>query len=76
MQAGDSEDQEEYLSMQISWVELTAFISIIAALVGFAAAGPGDVRSIAQAMFYIFAAGFFVLLFKRFWHRKPKDLGS
>lgn len=62
--------------MQISWVELTALISIIAALVGFAAAGPGEVRSIAQAVFYVFAAGSFVLLFKRFWHRKPKDLGS
>jgi hypothetical protein len=62
--------------MRVSWVELTAFISIVAALVGFAAAGPGEVRSIGQAVFYVFAAGFFVLLVKRFWHRKPKDLGS
>lgn len=62
--------------MQISWVELTALISIIAGLVGFTVAGPGEVRGIAQAVFYVFAAGFFVLLFKRFWHRKPKDLGS
>jgi hypothetical protein len=62
--------------MRISWVELAAFISIIAALIGFTAAGPGDVRSIAQAVFYVFAAGFFLLIVKRFWHRRPKDLGS
>jgi uncharacterized membrane protein YtjA (UPF0391 family) len=62
--------------MKISWAELTALISIIAALVGFTAAGPGEVRGIAQAVFYVFAAGFFVLLFKRFWQRKPKELGS
>jgi uncharacterized membrane protein YtjA (UPF0391 family) len=61
--------------MRISWVELTALVSIIAALVGFTAAGPGDVRSIAQAVFYVFAAGFFVLLIKRFWRHKPKELG-
>jgi uncharacterized membrane protein YtjA (UPF0391 family) len=62
--------------MQISWVELIGLISIIAGLIGFTVAGPGEVRGIAQAVFYVFAAGFFVLLFKRFWHRKPKDLGS
>jgi uncharacterized membrane protein YtjA (UPF0391 family) len=58
----------------MSWSDIVALIAIIAALVGFTLAGPGDVRTMAQAVFYICAVAFFIILIQRFRHRKPKEL--
>jgi uncharacterized membrane protein YtjA (UPF0391 family) len=59
--------------MRLSWSDLAAVITILAGLVGFTFAGPGNIQQIAQAVFYIFTVVFFITLFKRFW-RRPKQL--
>jgi uncharacterized membrane protein YtjA (UPF0391 family) len=55
--------------MKLSWSDLTAIITILAALVGFTFAGPGNAQRIAQAVFYIFTVVFFITIVRRFWHR-------
>jgi uncharacterized membrane protein YtjA (UPF0391 family) len=59
--------------MQLSLSDLMAIITILAGLLGFTFAGPGDVKNIAQAVFYIGTIVFFILIFRRVWPRKPKE---
>ncbi|MEJ2672738.1 MAG: hypothetical protein P8168_11180 [Deltaproteobacteria bacterium] len=58
--------------MRLSGSDVAAIIAILAGLVGFTFAGPGNVQQIAQGVFYVFTVVFFVTIFKRFW-RRPKQ---
>ncbi len=59
--------------MHWTWSDLFGLLSIIAALIGFTFAGPGNVQNISQAFFYIFAIVFLVTLFRRLRPRKPNE---
>jgi uncharacterized membrane protein YtjA (UPF0391 family) len=58
--------------MKLTWSDLTATTAILAGLVGFTFAGPGNVQQSAQAVFYIFSVIFFITLFRRIWRRSKQ----
>jgi hypothetical protein len=59
--------------MQLSLLNIIAIVTILAGLLGFTFTGPGEVKNLAQLIFYVGAVVFFVLIFKRLWPRKPKE---
>jgi uncharacterized membrane protein YtjA (UPF0391 family) len=60
--------------MKLFWSDLAAIITILAGLVGFTFAAPGNIQRIAQAVFYIFTVIFFATIVKRIWPRRPRQL--
>jgi uncharacterized membrane protein YtjA (UPF0391 family) len=59
--------------MQLSLNDIIAIITILAGLFGFVFTGSGEVKNIAQLVFYVGTVVFFVLIFKRLFPRKPKE---
>jgi uncharacterized membrane protein YtjA (UPF0391 family) len=56
------------------WRDLIALIAILAALVGFTFAGPGNIRNISQGVFYLASVVFLMSLIQQWRHGKPKEL--